>query len=201
LLVVFVEQELVLKVQISDITAAGFETRFELSREDLDSVLEDPRGEIIGAGKGLTVEARLDRMDDTIFVKGQIAAEVGFKCVRCSSAREMGLEIALSAVLMPRPGAEGHPFEEDEEGIELSAEDLDVTFYDGTEIDLDDIVREAIYLEMPDYPSCGVEPKEACPDWQANIGEQATKMEENSTDLRWEALKAIKARMADREKN
>ena len=190
-----------MKVNVADIKSEGLETSFSLSREELEGVLEDPKGEISAAAGGLSVKARLDRLSDTIFVKGQIVADVGYTCVRCTADKSLDLAIDLHAVLMPRPGAAGHPFEEDEDGVELSAEDLDVTFYEGTEIDLNDIVREAIYLKMPDYPSCGVEPVQDCPEWQANIGSEARKMEENKTDLRWDALKAIKARMADQENN
>ena len=191
---------LVVKIHVADIKSEGLEKSFLLSRDELEGVLDDPKGEISGAEGGLSVEARLDRLDETIFVKGEIVANVGFICVRCTAEKVVRLDVDLNAVLMPRPGAEGHPFDDDEDGVELSAEDLDVTFYGGTEIDLKDIVREAIYLNMPDYPTCGAEPKD-CTDWEANIATVAREMEENKTDLRWDALKAIKARMADQDKN
>ena len=190
-----------MKIHISDIKADGHEASFELDRDALDLVLSDPRGEIHGGPEGLSVDVRLDRLNDTILIKGQIVVDVGYTCVRCSAGRQMGLVIPLVAVLMPRPGEQGHPFDDDEEGLELSAEDLDVTFYEGTEIDLNDVVREAIFLEVPDYPSCGIEPKEECPDWQANMAAKVQQMDADKNDLRWEALKAIKARMADQKKD
>ncbi|MFU8806559.1 MAG: YceD family protein, partial [Bradymonadaceae bacterium] len=95
-------------------------------------------------------------------------------------------------VLMSRPSW-GETYETVEE-IELSAEDLDVSFYEGDLIDLRDLIREAVLLELPVFPNCSEELRDACDAaYQANVGaETLEKNEDNKIDLRWSALKNIK---------
>lgn len=185
-----------MKVQLADIKEGGLDLSFELTRSELDATLNDPRGELSGAGQGLTLQVHIDKVDETLIVRGRLEAEIGYACVRCTADQAITLTLPLDAVLMPRPELD-ETFE-DEDGVELVAEDMDVSFYEGLEIDLSDVVREAIFLEMPTYPSCGIEPREDCPQWQANMGGSAKEMARDDVDLRWEALRAIKARMANK---
>ncbi len=183
-----------MKVQLSDIGEKGIEVSFELDKDQLNGLIMDPQEEYRGAGQGLKVHLRLDRADDVILVKGRFVAEVGYDCSRCAAELSSHLDAPLEAVLMPAPvAARGG----DEEEIELVAEDLDVTFYEGVEVDLHQIVREAIFLEVPSYPSCGIEPQEDCERWQANIGQSVREMEAQRHDLRWDALATIKAKMVN----
>lgn len=182
-------------VQLSDIKDRGLDLSFDKNRDEFQEMLNDPSGELRAAGDGLKVQVHLDRVDETIIVRGTLQAGLGFQCGLCTADREMSLSVPFEAVLMPRPSLfAGHRDEEEE--IELTAEDLDVSFYEGLEFDLTEVIREAIFLEAPSYPSCGIEPREQCPDWQANISQKARDMEESNVDLRWEALKGLKKKMS-----
>ena len=184
------------RVHLADIGEEGLDVAFDLSREDFETLLDDPHGAVKGGEAGVQVKVRLDKIQETtVLVRGSAVADLGYECARCTADRQMGLEVGIDAVMVPSSEGKGQIEGEDEE-FELTADEMDVTFYEGMEIDLSDIVREAIFLEMPAYPSCGIEPKESCPDYQANIGQKAQEMKDNDGDLRWEALKAIKARMA-----
>ncbi len=187
-----------MKVQIADIKEAGYESSFDLDQAALEEMLNDPSGQVHAASQGLRFEVRLSRVGgtQTIIARGSIQVTLSYLCGRCTADQEMVLDIPLDAVLMPRSEAVGE--DEDDQEVELTQEDLDVSFYDGSEIDLSDVVREAIYLEVPTYPSCGIEPAQDCPNWQANMSQQVQKMKDNDGDLRWEALRALKARMSDK---
>ena len=84
--------------------------------------------------------------------------------------------------------------------MELSADDLDVSYYEGLEVDLDPYLSEALFLELPSYPGCDEAVFEGCPSYQDFVRQQrhnAPEAKADDVDPRWDALRALKAKMAD----
>lgn len=186
-----------MKVLLARIPEEGLDISLNEDAQAFDELLADPRGELRAAQGGLKIEVGVERVQDAILVRGQACAELEVTCVRCTAPQTLEVVADVDAVLMPLSSWEGA---EDEE-VELGEADLDISYYSGDELDLGPLVREAILLEMPQYPSCGIEPKENCESYQRNVGAQVQEMEENSIDLRWEGLKALKASMAKDKKD
>ncbi len=185
-----------MKVVLARIPDEGLDVSFQEDARGFDKLLADPRGEIHAGDSGLVVEVGVERVADTILVRGQARASLNVTCVRCTAPQILEVQAHVDAVLMPLTKWEGT----EEEEVELKEGDLDISYYEGEELDLGPLVREAILLEMPQYPSCGIEPKEGCPSYVKHVGAPAKEMEENSTDLRWEGLKAIKASLANNDR-
>ena len=181
-----------MKVLLARIPDEGLDISFEKDARGFDELLADPRGELRAADPGLVVEVSVEQVAETILVRGEARATLSVTCVRCTDPQVVEVVAPVDAVLMPLSTWSGA---EDEE-VELHEDDLDVSYYEGDELDLGPLVREAILLEMPQYPRCGIEPKEDCPSYMRHVGAPAREMEANSTDLRWEGLKVLKATMA-----
>jgi uncharacterized protein len=181
-----------MKVLLARIPDEGLDVSFQEDARGFDELLADPHGELRSGEAGLVVEVGVERIAESILVRGEARASLNVTCVRCTAPQVLEVHAHVDAVLMPMSTWEGA----EEEEVELREDDLDVSYFEGDEIDLGPLVREAILLEMPQYPSCGIEPKENCPSYERNVAAPAQVMEENSNDLRWEGLKAIKAAMS-----
>jgi uncharacterized protein len=118
-------------------------------------------------GQGGHLHARLSRSGQDIVVRGHVAAEIVLACVRCLGPTHIPVDGELSLLLRPlsraalahhaaagRPArADGSERDSDPEH-EFSAEEADVDGYDGETVVLDEFVREAILLELPQFPLC-----------------------------------------------
>lgn len=180
-----------MKIHLKDI-GEGKDLRFHLDRAQVDELFAVTGGELVGTDAGLSLNGRVQLLDDTVIVSGALSAEIGFVCVRCAELRSRRLELPLDAVLMPRSSTD-----ELDSDLELTAEDMDVSFYDGEEIELDPLVRETIFLEFPAFPACEAG-SEACEQALEAIKAALDTGEEevvDGPDPRWAALGAIREKL------
>lgn len=119
-------------------------------------------------------------------VAGKIFAEAEIECARCLQPVEKKLEIPFSVVYVT---AENYT---EAKESELSGEDLDVSVFEGNIIDLSDLVREQVILDLSEKVSCSEECKGLCPKCGANQNLIDCNCEETEIDPRWAALKNLK---------
>lgn len=165
---------------------------FAVEDKQLDAILSgtDYRA------KSLSVLADIERINSTFRIVGSIHAVVAYDCGRCLEKREQALSLTIDWVVMEK-GEFSKKYATDEE-IELSAEDLDVSVYEGDTIDLTELVREAILLELPTYATCPEGDAQCDADYAKNVGSKAIKQNDEATmDLRWSALKDFKLQRKD----
>jgi uncharacterized metal-binding protein YceD (DUF177 family) len=103
----------------------------------------------------------LDRLEATLTLhcqgervraEGRLQAKVAQACVASGEQVPAVIDEKVALLFMPEPV--GTPDEE----VELSAEDLDVIFHDGREIDLSAAVADELSLALDPYPrSAGAE--------------------------------------------
>ena len=115
-------------------------------------------------------------------VEGEIKTGVRFECSRCLTEAEKDLEIPFSAVFV----VPEHYTEETEK--ELDENELDVSMFEGDKIDLKELVREQIGLNLPTKVFCKEDCKGLCQKCGANKNLIDCKCEENEIDPRWKAL-------------
>lgn len=146
-----------LAISAHDIDVAGLPVRAELPLGWLKEELADAALEGVGPGH---VEARLSRTGNEIVVRGKVTAELTTPCARCTEPAKVDVTTELSLLLKPhsgdKAGTHGHKGEEE---YEFSSDEADVDLYDGETVVLDGFVREAILLEVPNFPLCS----EECP--------------------------------------
>ena len=119
-------------------------------------------------------------------VEGRIGGEIETECTRCLRAVTHKFDVPLKASFVT---AENYTSEKE---AELRQGDLDVSIYDGEKIDLTDLVREQILLDLPAQILCREDCKGLCQKCGANLNEVNCNCEENEIDPRWAALKDLK---------
>jgi uncharacterized protein len=191
----------------------------ETSGRDLDVVLpaawlqrELGDTELTGVGPAHFV-ARLSRSGSDIVVRGHVKATVSVPCARCLSSTVADVDGELTLLLKavtPEPARKSKPEKPSraaraaeaaahakeaikakrEPEYEFSAAEADLDVYDGETVILDAFVREAILLEVPNFPLCS----EACAGIpRAPLEEPEV---EASIDPRLSPLAAIRSKLA-----
>ena len=79
-----------------------------------------------------------------------------------------------------------------EKEAELRIEDLDVSIYEGDKIDLSELVREQIILNLPEKIFCSEDCKGLCAKCGANRNLIDCNCDKKELDPRWAALKNLK---------
>jgi uncharacterized protein len=119
-------------------------------------------------------------------VEGTIRAELEIECTRCLQKIDKELEFAFNAAFVTPEN-----FTESREA-ELNASDLDISVIDGNEIDLSELVREQILLNLPEQVFCREDCKGLCEKCGANRNLIDCNCNEKEIDPRWAALKNLK---------
>jgi len=119
-------------------------------------------------------------------VEGEIFADVEVECSRCLQPTESSLEIPLKAVFVTPEN-----YTEAKEA-ELGLEDLEVSIFEGDEIDLSELVREQILLNLPTQVFCREDCQGLCQQCGANRNLIECNCQKKEIDPRWSALKNLK---------
>lgn len=90
----------------------------------------------------------LMRDGDRVHATGRIKAQVEQSCVATGEPVPAAVDEAFELLFVPEPPASA------EEEIELSAEDCDVLFHDGSTIDLAAGLTDTLALALEPYPRC-----------------------------------------------
>ncbi|HEX8249720.1 MAG TPA: DUF177 domain-containing protein [Pyrinomonadaceae bacterium] len=119
-------------------------------------------------------------------VEGRISGEIEAECTRCLRGVTHQLDTPFKAAFVTE---ENYTSERE---AEVRRDDLDVSIYDGEKIDLTDLVREQILLDLPTQILCREDCRGLCQRCGANLNEVNCDCEETETDPRWAALKNLK---------
>lgn len=171
-----------MKIIIRELREGSNPIRFEIPPTTMGEILQS-MDELYRASEAGVVDLDVQKFNEIMHVRGSVAAPIAFECGRCLTPRERTVEIRLNWTLMPKDQLETPGVEE----VELSTDDLDTSFYAGEEIDLLELAREAILLELDAIPRCG--PDEACE--ADKFLAQPEEPEEERLDPRWGPLQAM----------
>lgn len=132
---------------------------------------------------------RINRADgDGYRLRGRLASEVEFSCVRCLEAFRADVGEELDLLYLPQSdnvAAEG----EHEHG--LGDDELAVSFYRNDEIDLAHMIWEQIVLALPMKPVCKPDCQGLCPDCGVNRNIKSCSCVRDTVDPRWQSLKSL----------
>jgi uncharacterized protein len=147
----------------------------ELSLEDTDLRLVEPA----------EVGGRIRRKGDEVELIGSIKTTLEILCARCLKPVSIPFSADFDERFAPSVswGAE--------EQYELGNEDLNLSIFDGTAVDLDQFVREQILLAKPAQVLCREDCQGLCPVCGADRNTSACKCEPQQIDSRWEKLKDL----------
>jgi uncharacterized metal-binding protein YceD (DUF177 family) len=119
-------------------------------------------------------------------VDGRIITQVGFDCVRCLEARAISVDLRKDLVLVKRKA----PSVTDEVTPEDEEQGDDIETFNGDEVELDDLFRQELLVELPMNPSCTHAEGATCSEI-----EQTEEAIESQVDPRWAKLLELKKKM------
>ena len=173
-----------MKLSIYDIEEAAKEITYDESMASLNDVLV--HGEVCDYSFSAPAVVRIEyyRAGQELFFHGHITGSVVGQCARCVEEYDFVLEKDFSVVLVPKRELNAES--------ELEAEDLDLSFYEGKEIDLSPLVQEQIILALPTRPLCREVCKGLCPQCGANLNVQTCTCATAADDPRLAVLRTLR---------
>jgi uncharacterized protein len=162
-----------MKITIPDIPKEGLDIEIQ-EAIDAGSVSAPVRGRL-----------RIEKIGPEVMVSGDMTAEVKLLCSRCLKEFYKVLSVPVDVVY--------HPVEElkGEEHHKVSAEELDMDFYSGEELDLHDLLKEQIVLNITMKPLCNDLCKGICPGCGVDLNVDKCKCDTKNIDPRFAKLKKL----------
>lgn len=146
----------------------------------------DLEGEPLTLKSDVEISAEVRKSIVQTDVSGKISAKVLLECARCLTEIEQDLEFPFEASFV-----NPEHFTEAKEA-ELNESDLNVSIIEDGEIDLTELVREQILLNLPERTFCMEDCKGLCEKCGANRNLIDCNCIEKEIDPRWAALKDLK---------
>ena len=137
----------------------------------------------------------LTHKDRDLHIDGSVKTSIRFKCCRCAkeSSRLLAADFELSYVPQPK-------WTNEDAEIELRYEDMDIAFYDGIILDVDQMILEQIELALPMRLICRDDCKGLCYRCGADLNEGACPCKAEETDSRLSVLLDFKKNKRDVDK-
>jgi uncharacterized protein len=168
---------------IIDLNSFGRESTYDVQIPADEIDLEISNQQIAG---DVAVHAIVTKGAAATTVTGQITGSLELDCDRCLEPVKTPIEIHVDLEFVPV-----EQFSTDSER-ELTTEDLNVDAFDGESLDLKEIVREQILLEIPQQFFCREDCKGLCAKCGGNLNLIDCNCNETEIDPRWAALQNLK---------
>jgi uncharacterized protein len=169
---------------IVDLTSVGDGTRpfeFTVKPEDLELGTEG-----IQVAADVMVRGELKKSASQVDVSAHVVAPLAVACTRCLNDVQKELDFNFHA------GFVASEFLPTEREVQVSGRDLDTDVLDGNEIDLTDLIREQILLNLPDQVFCREDCLGICAGCGADLNTGRCHCSEGDIDPRWAALKDLR---------
>jgi uncharacterized protein len=142
---------------------------------------------ILGPEGPLKADITIEKVENKYALEGVMRGRFRLRCDRCLETYIHPIESVWSLLLAaPASGI-------DEGEIELFEDDLIVDFIKGSEINLDDVIREQIFLAMPFKSLCKEECSGLCMACGANLNIEECTCQREKRHGAFSKLKGLKA--------
>jgi len=171
------------KMIVDLLTIKDARTAFDFTLEPSEIDLND---ENVKLKTGVRVEGKIKKGIVQVDVEGRITTDVEMECVRCLQPVKKSIDALFNAAFVT---AENYTQAKE---AQLQAQDLEVSIFEGDEIDLKELAREQILLELPEQVFCREDCKGLCQKCGANRNLIDCNCEEKEVDPRWQGLRELK---------
>lgn len=165
-----------MKIIVSEIEEHGIDLTFSESLSK-NSLLES-----IGP---VNAHLRIDRRGEELRIEGDIQGRVSLQCSRCLV--NFRKELSLNIDLLYHPATEVAK----EETCEVPGDELNIGFYSNNELDITQVIREQLILNLPMKALCDETCKGLCPVCGADMNLQRCECRYESIDPRLKSLKKL----------
>jgi uncharacterized protein len=132
---------------------------------------------------------RVEKMGSEVMVTGDLKAEGELQCSRCLKKFAGDISVPVDVVYRPVEELKG------EDHHEITSEELDSDFYSGDELDIINLLKEQVALNIPMKPLCNDLCRGLCPNCGADLNVTACSCSQRTVDPRFEKLgKLLKKR-------
>lgn len=171
-----------MRIEVENLTAAATPFAHTYRPEEIE--LEEEGARLL---TDASVEGGATRKGQQVRLRGEIKTEVELLCDRCAAPRRAPLAVEFDTSFIPQEVEAVKA-----ENVELQAEDLILSAYEGDAVDLDELVREQILLALPSRNLCREDCKGLCQKCGANLNDKSCSCEQGEVDPRWAALADLK---------
>ena len=154
-----------MKIRVDKIPESGLHLDLSYEKDWLKSHQKGHREEDFEFITPVTARLELSRSQKNIFIEGELEGKLKPLCSRCLKSFNYNLEVDFQCSLTPL----SQRFEKEE--IELSGEDMEFSFYQEGEIDLEQVLSEQLVLAVPLNPICQEGCKGLCPQCGTDLNE------------------------------
>jgi uncharacterized protein len=150
---------------------------------DPAAFLEESAQYRVIAPVGLAFDIFKDR--DQYRLAGHVRTTLELACGRCVERFAFDVDEPFDLLYVPHTENAGTG------EVEIEDDDLETAYYRDDQIDLGQLVREQIYLVLPMKPLCSETCQGLCPECGINLNTGSCACRRESTDSRWDALRAL----------
>lgn len=152
---------------IIDLTSIPHGTRrFDFCLEKYWWHSDGPNNQVLGLDTPLRVRIDIYRAGDRCVLEGDLSGGLQIICDRCLEAYHQDIKSSFRVFLVS-------PISDTAKAdIELLEEDMEESFIRGTEVNLDAIIQEQVYLTLPVKSLCSKECLGLCPLCGGNLNEK-----------------------------
>jgi uncharacterized protein len=157
----------------------------DIPEEGLDLDIEENFGpEEISLVSPVKAHLELTKAHSEVIVVGNVSAEVELECSRCLKKFRHIMSVPIDVVYHPMEdiGTDRHELKDDE---------MDMGFYQGEELDLKELIREQIMLNIQMKPLCDENCRGICPQCGTDLNTDTCSCETKKIDSRLEVLKRL----------
>lgn len=134
-------------IAVQSIPEEGLSLTLALSHGWLQNILE---GSSVAPAPGDgEAQLRLDEQKTEVTLSGTLSYKALGECVACLAPVVVPVRAEFQLILMPGTKKPSHKAHEE---LELTADELDVDYYEGDSIDLAHWLRQEVLLETPMHP-------------------------------------------------
>lgn len=167
-----------MKVELKEIKSFPAELSLVAQPDELDFELAEVR-----LAEGVGLDLSIQQTDNEYILSGQCSATAEMDCARCLETAHLELHGEISLIAIRPISDEADKFDSNGDS------EQEVTRLDVNEsLNLDDVIRRALFSEIPHKPLCREDCKGLCPVCGANRNEQRCGCDTEQRDSRWDAL-------------
>jgi uncharacterized protein len=184
-----VERKAGLLIHVDDIKPEGLVLELEETSTAFPVLHEMTESGDCRFSAPIHISLRALHLHDLVEVEGRVGTMVRYSCSRCLKEFDLPVEEDF-AVTYARHLPAVH--EEDDEGSELTAEDLGLILFHGDDIDLTEAIQDQVIMALPVRPLCSDECKGLCARCGADLNQGACGCDRSDFNIKFSALKDLK---------
>jgi len=165
-----------MKIIVSEIEEQGIDLDFS-ERLTRNSLLES-----VGP---VNAHLRIERRGQEVLIQGDIQGRIALQCSRCLIGFHKDLSLNIDLLYHPEADVAKT------ETYEIPGDEINIGFYSNDELDITQIIREQLILNLPMKALCDEACKGLCPVCGADMNLQRCECKNESIDPRLKGLKKL----------